>query len=269
MDTHASMELVELDRDHPGFRDPVYRARRNAIARVAMEYRPGEPVPDTPYTTVEHGVWRHVWDHLRPVHRRKACGRYRAALAQLELPTETIPQLSEVNEQLVGTFQLQPVAGLVTPQRFLTGLAQGVFYSTQYVRHHGTPLYTPEPDVIHELVGHAPLLQDPLFAEVNRAFGRAAQRSGPVQMEALIRLYWYTVEFGVVREEGAIKAYGAGLLSSFGELERIDTAPELRPFDVARIAVTDYDPTDYQPVLFLAEDLDQALTTLVTYLEQV
>ena len=149
--------IVQLDPDHPGFRDQEYRARRNAIARIASDYKPGMPIPVAPYTSEEHLLWGHIRDALEPAHQQHACGEYLECIKKLELPRDRIPQLREVSEkvQALSGFRLEPVAGLVEPQVFLETLADGVFLCTQYIRHHSTPLYTPEPDVVHEITGHA------------------------------------------------------------------------------------------------------------------
>src|SRR6185295_6964723 len=111
-------------------------------------------------------------------------------------------------------------------------LARGVFLSTQYIRHHSTPLYTPEPDVAHEIIGHAVTLANKQFAELNRLFGEAVRRTNLTsELDRLAHVYWFTIEFGVLRENGQIKAYGTGLLSSAGELAEMDKA-ELRPLDL-------------------------------------
>lgn len=267
------IELVQLDRDHPGFRDPAYRARRNAIARIAVEHRLGEPLPEVEYTPDEHAVWRTVWENLAPLHRRSACRSYVDALDRLALSRERVPQLREVSQSLerAAGFSLAPVAGLVTARVFLSHLATGVFLSTQYMRHPSAPLYTPEPDVIHELVGHAPTLIDPDFVRLSRLFGAAtlaSDASEPRVEEQIIRVYWYTLEFGVVEEDG-LKAYGAGLLSSFGELGRFATHAELRPFDLDEMARTPFDPTDYQRVLFVAPGFRQMVDSLSAWLERL
>jgi phenylalanine-4-hydroxylase len=260
--------IVQLDPDHPGFRDEQYRARRNYIAQIAMEYEPGAPVPEAPYTPEEHGVWHAVWKALEPAHRLHACAEYLACINRLGLPQTRIPQMREVSERVeaISGFRLEPVAGLVEPRVFLESLANGVFLSTQYIRHHSTPLYTPEPDVVHEIVGHAVTLASERFAELNRLVGQAVRRTNsPDALKRLARVYWFTIEFGVLREHGEVKAYGTGLLSSAGELEAMHKA-ELRPFDLEVASRQEYDPTHYQPVLFCADTFDAMYQTLRDFL---
>src|ERR1051325_2005797 len=219
--------IVQLSHDHPGFRDFAYRARRNRIAEIALAYRPGQPIPAAPYTNEEHQVWRAVWEALQPAHEQHACAEYRACVRQLELAPDRIPQLSEINRKVepLSGFRLEPVAGLVEPRVFLESLASGTFLCTQYIRHHSTPLYTPEPDVAHEIIGHAITLASNKLAELNRLFGEAVKRTtSAAEMDQLARVYWFTIEFGVLRENGEVKAYGTGLLSSAGELEEMHKA---------------------------------------------
>src|SRR5436190_8157544 len=251
--------IVQLDPDHPGFRDAEYRRRRNQIAQIALQYHPGDPIPDAPYTQEEHQVWATIWSALQPAHQAHACAEYRECLTKLNFDPDRIPQLREVNKtvQEISGFRLEPVAGLVQPRVFLENLADGVFLCTQYIRHHSTPLYTPEPDVVHEIVGHGVTLACPQLAELNRLFGRAVKRTNSAEkLEQLSRVYWFTIEFGVLRENGSVKAYGTGLLSSAGELEEMHEA-ELRPLDLAAIAHQKYDPTHFQPVLFCADSFNE------------
>jgi Phenylalanine-4-hydroxylase len=260
--------IVQLDPDHPGFWDAEYRARRNLIAQIAMNYEPGTPIPDAPYTAEEHGVWRAIWDALEPAHSRHACAEYLACVRRLNLPRERIPQMREVTARVeaISGFRLEPVAGLVEPRVFLESLANGVFLSTQYIRHPSTPFYTPEPDVAHEVVGHAVTLADERIAELNRLVGDAVKRRASAEaLNRLSRIYWFTIEFGVLREEGLLKAYGTGLLSSAGELEAMHNA-ELRPLDLDAASRQEYNPTHYQPVLFCADSFDAMYQTMKDYL---
>jgi phenylalanine-4-hydroxylase len=273
IDENAPAELMHLDADHPGFHDAVYRRRRNEIARAALHYREGEPVPSIGYTEKEHDVWAEVWRHLDPLHERYACRAYRDAGDRIALSRERIPQLATVNatiQPLLG-FRMAPVAGLVAAKSFLSQLGRDVFLSTQYMRHHSVPLYTPEPDVVHELIGHAATFADPTFVALNRAFGEAALRAHDDQetIDRIGRLYWYTLEFGVVREGGRLRVYGAGLLSSFGELGRFEREEELLDWNVDDIAATPYDPTQYQQKLFIAPSLDAMADDVQSWLRRV
>jgi phenylalanine-4-hydroxylase len=263
-------QLVELNPDHPGFRDPIYRARRNAIAKLALEHREGAPPPRVAYTDVENEVWRSVWEHLAPLHAARAVSAWRAAAARLDLDRSRVPQLAEVNELARHCgMEMYPVAGLIAAQQFLTALGRGVFRSTQYMRHHSMPLYTPEPDVIHELVGHATSFLSPEIVQLSRSFGEAALRADADAQVQLERLYWYTLEFGVALEDGELKAYGAGLLSSYGELGELGARATLAPFDLEVMAQMPYDPTDYQKVLFVAPSFDEMVRRLDAWLAAV
>lgn len=252
---------VHLDEDHPGFADPEYRRRRNQIAARALEWSPGQPIPRIDYTEQENEVWRTVCRELAAKHARLACAEYREAMANLALPTDRVAQLDEVGERLrpLTGFEYHPAAGLVPFEDFYGSLAEGIFHSTQYLRHHARPLYTPEPDLIHEVIGHGGMLASPHFAQLNRLAGQAARR---LQTDAgrdfFARVFWFTIEFGVLREDGEVRAYGAGLLSSYGEIEEFRSA-EIRALDIAQMGVLEYDITHYQPILYAAEGMEELL----------
>lgn len=250
---------VQLADDHPGVGDPVYRARRNSIAALALAWTPGDPVPHAQYTAEEHEVWQQVSRELAVLHERLACREYLDGAQRIHLPADRIPQLDEVTaavEPLTG-FRYVPAAGLVPLRDFYGSLADSRFHSTQYIRHHSVPLYTPEPDVIHEVVGHGNCLASDRFARLYRAAGGAARRvTTPQALEFVSKVFWFSLEFGVVREAGEVRTYGAGLLSSYGEIQQVARA-DLRPLDIARMGVQTYDITHYQPVLFCAESFDE------------
>ena len=222
------------------------------------------------HTEEEQEVWRTVWRDLAPLHDRYACRAYLGCSEKLDLDRARVPQLADVNLSLgrATGFRMRPVAGLVSDRNFLGHLGRSTFLATQYMRHPSRPLYTPEPDVVHELLGHAATFCDPAFARLNRAFGEAALRATPEQLGRIARVYWYTLEFGLCEEAGAVKAYGAGLLSSFGELGRFEEHEQLRPLDLDLVAATPYDPTDYQKVLYVGPALDRTAELVSGWLER-
>jgi phenylalanine-4-hydroxylase len=248
---------VHLAHDHPGANDPAYRRRRGEIAAAALAWRPGEPSPRIEYTEAEQNVWRTVCREIAPKHRRYAIGEYREALEKVALPTDRVPNLDEVSERIrpISGWSYVPAAGLVPLREFYGSLEQRVFHSTQYVRHPDVPLYTPEPDIIHEVVGHGHLLATPTFGELHRLAGVATNRlQDEDNLRFLSRVFWFSLEFGVVVEDGELRAYGAGILSSYGEIEQF-RGMEHRPIDLVEMGTADYDITAYQPVLYRAESV--------------
>ncbi|NKX90611.1 phenylalanine 4-monooxygenase [Nocardia coubleae] len=255
---------VHLSDDHPGVGDEHYRTRRNAIAALALDYRPGNPVPHIDYTDDEQQVWRIASAELARKHEVYACREVREAAARLALPRDHIPQLDDVSRLLhpLTGFRYVPAAGLVPLREFFGSFADRTFHSTQYIRHHSAPLYTPEPDAIHEIIGHANQLASPRFASLYETVGAAVGRlETDAALKFLADVFWFSLEFGVVREDGQIRCYGAGLLSSYGEIDEFRQAT-LRPLDVAQMGTISYDITHYQPVLFCADSVDQLVDVL-------
>lgn len=188
-------------------------------------------------------------------HRAYACREFLDGKESLGLPIDRIPQLAEVGERLAPLtgFRYQPAAGLVPLREFYGSLADKAFWSTQYVRHHSVPLYTPEPDVLHEVVGHGNTLADPRFTALYELAGRASRRVATTEaLEFISKVFWFTLEFGVLWESGELKAYGAGILSSPGEIEAF-RGMTIRPLDIAEMGTQIYDITDYQDVLYVAD----------------
>ena len=252
---------VHLAHDHPGANDPAYRARRNQIAAGALAWQPGEPAPAVEYTDAEQEVWRTVSRELRPKHEELAIREFNEGVASLGLPTDRVPGLDEVSERLrpLTGFEYVPAAGLVPLREFYGSLERRLFHSTQYVRHAALPLYTPEPDIVHEVIGHGHLLATPTFSELHRLAGVATNRlQRDENLVFLSKVFWFSLEFGVVMEDGELRAYGAGILSSYGEIDEFRTM-EHRRLDLTEMGTANYDITAYQPVLYRAESVAEVV----------
>lgn len=243
-----------------------YWTRREEIASLAA----GVDAPPTiiEYTDVEHEVWATVSASLGPLWELHASSGVLSAREGLGLPTDGVPQLVDVDARLrpLTGFGYRAVAGLLPADEFFAALARRVFSSTQYLRWEGSPLYTPEPDVIHEVMGHANCLACPEIAELHRMTGAVIGRLDDERSRLLIAdVFWFTVEFGVVREQGQTKAYGAGLLSSPGELEWFGEHAEIRPIDIVEMGTTPYDIDHYQPVLFEGQSLQHVVDVVGSF----
>lgn len=263
-------DINELHLDHPGANDEEYRKRRDYIASLAKKFRETGIVTDVDYTDEEQGVWRYVAGELEELHAQKASSFYLQAKRDLGISNDRIPQLTEMNRRLkeLSNFRLAPIEGLVETRGFLSWLSYRTMLSTQYIRHHSRPEYTPEPDIVHESIGHIPMFTNRNFADFSQFIGHGARIATDKQLEELGRLYWFTVEFGMIREEGELKAYGAGLLSSFGELEHaFSDEVERRPFDLEKVINTDYDYSEMQPVLYVISSYAELKEVTRKYIE--
>eukprot|EP00586_Coscinodiscus_wailesii_P001589 CAMPEP_0172484608 /NCGR_PEP_ID=MMETSP1066-20121228/12145_1 /TAXON_ID=671091 /ORGANISM="Coscinodiscus wailesii, Strain CCMP2513" /LENGTH=472 /DNA_ID=CAMNT_0013249253 /DNA_START=206 /DNA_END=1624 /DNA_ORIENTATION=+ len=276
---------IDLESDHPGFHDQVYRKRRGELAKVAREHKWDRPIATIEYTKEEKETWGAVWDEMEPLWEKYACKEYKNAISLLKktcgYSRENIPQQQSISTflQKRTQFKMRPVAGLLSSRDFLNGLAFRVFFSTQYIRHHSKPLYTPEPDICHELLGHAPMFADRDFADFSQEIGLASLGASDADIEKLARCYWHSVEFGLCREGEDIKAYGAGVLSSIGEMkhalsgrycdEDSGGTPEMKPWDPNVAALQEFPITTYQPIYFLAESLQDAKLRMRRYCEDL
>jgi len=280
VDEMATMVLEggqELEADHPGFKDEDYRSRRAVIADAAYRYKMGDQIEVIDYTPEEVNCWGLIWDRLMELLPEYACEEYLEAMELLQKEAgysrNKIPQLQDINEivQSRSGFKLRPTAGLLSSRYFLNGLAFRVFFCTQYLRHYSVPFYTPEPDVVHELIGHAPMFADPEFAKFSQEIGLASIGATDEQIEQLARCYWFSVEFGLCKgRDGFRKAYGAGVLSSFGEIEHSKSeVPEFREWDPFHAAQQDFPITTYQPIYYVANSFESARKKMYEFSESL
>lgn len=263
----------ELDPTHPGFHDLEYRERRKEVAQIAFNYKHGQAIPEVDYNAKEIETWRYIYIRLKEVYAKYACEQHNAAIRELEkgcgYSPDAIPQLQRVSEFLERRtgWRLRPAAGLLSARDFLASLAFRVFQTTQYIRHWGNPEHSVEPDCIHELMGHIPMLCDPSFAQFSQELGLASLGASDEQIEKFATLYWFTVEFGLCRERGQLKCYGAGLLSSYGEMEHAleSDKPALKEFVPEETAVEVYDDAEYQVSYYVAQSFDDAKMKIKQY----
>ena len=253
-------DRLELEDGHPGLADEAYVARRHhlfALCRRHRLERLGPPLID--YTDEEQRIWREVTPRLDELHRAHASAIYLAAKRALGISEDAIPQLRHLSEHLqqVSGMHLVPAEGPIPYKTFYSYIAGRGFPCTQFLRHGARPEFTPEPDMVHDCLGHVPPLMDPDYAALLTLIGRAASTStNGDHVLALKRLSWFSIEFGLIEEQGQTKIFGAGILSSIGEIPySLSTSVERRPFVTDVVIATEYDWSRMQDLLFVIPSL--------------
>ncbi|WP_312489692.1 phenylalanine 4-monooxygenase [Sphingomonas sp.] len=222
------------------------------------------------YTAEEHATWDTLFARQSKLLPGRASEAYLRGLDVLKLSRPGIPDFEELSERLMKLtgWQVVAVPGLVPDDVFFDHMANRRFVAGNFIRRPDQLDYLQEPDVFHDVFGHVPMLADPVFADYLAAYGRGGQRAlGMDALKYLGRLYWYTVEFGLVREDGDLRIYGAGIVSSYSEsrfaLE--DPSPNRIGFDLARVMRTEYRIDDFQQNYFVIPSYEELLrTTLET-----
>lgn len=215
------------------------------------------------YTEEENGVWRDLVAQQQPRVDELAARAFLEGQAQLNLPADRVSQCVEVSEILLDLtgWKVEPVPALIGFSRFFKMLSEQTFPAASFIRSRKDFDYIEEPDIFHEIYGHTPLLADPRIAKFSQAIGQTGLRCEKADYSWLIRLYWFTVEFGLMREAGQIKALGSGLASSPAELRHSvhETSVVRKPFDVIDILRTPYRIDINQPIYFVLDNLDELL----------
>lgn len=213
------------------------------------------------YTDAENKIWNTLITRQKANLPGKACKEYLEALELMNFPEDHVPQCKDVSKVLREStgWEVAPVPALINFPRFFGLLANKKFPAASFIRTEEELDYLQEPDIFHELFGHTPPLNDKRFAAFTHAYGRAGVRANKKDQAMLARLYWFTVEFGLIDSGDGLRSYGAGIVSSIGETEyalHSDKA-ERKPFDPIEMLRTPYRIDIYQPIYFVLESFDQ------------
>ena len=253
-------ELV-LDPGHPGEHDAVYVERRKVLFDRCRKHRLQRLGPPTiEYTPEETRIWREVSPLLHELHEKHACSMYLKAKKDLAITETEIPQLRTISDRLVKetNIHLVPAEGALPYRTFYESIAARGFPVTQFIRHGSHPEFTPEPDMIHDCLGHVPPLMNRDYAELLVLIAKAAATTDKGdQVLALKRFSWFSIEFGLIEEQRELKVFGAGILSSTGEIPHSLFSKEAnrRPFVTDDVINQDYDPSKMQVDFFIAPSL--------------
>src|SRR5688572_25168404 len=250
-------DTLELEPGHPGLGDAGYVQRRTELFALCRQHRLdrlGPPLID--YTAEETRIWREVTPKLHELHVRYACSIYLEAKNTLGISSREIPQLRALSDRLhrETRMHLVPAEGPLAYRTFYGYIAERGFPVTQFIRHGSHPEFTPEPDMIHDCLGHVPPVMNHDYAELLTLIGKAASTATHGEhLLALKRFSWFSIEFGLIEEHGDTKVFGSGILSSTGEIPFSLFSKDVRrrPFVTEEVIETDYDPSRMQDHLFV------------------
>ena len=218
------------------------------------------------YSDENHQVWRLLVRRRMGQLRNSASSAFLKGMERIGLNEREVPNLARLNAKLFARtgWKAVPVNGFLEPKLFFQSLAKRRFPTTVIVRSLQQLDYLPEPDIFHDVFGHVPLHADPIFADFLQRFGQlAAEARNDEETRLFTRLFWFTVEFGLVREQGDVKVYGSGLISSHADCTNALSAKcERRPFSLDRVLAQDFEIDKLQPVLFVLESFSQLFEAL-------
>ena len=215
------------------------------------------------YTSEQHAIWTELVTRRMPQLEQHACSAYLEGFEQIGLQVDQLPQLARVSARLQPRtgWNSTPVSGFLPSDAFFEMLAARKFPTTTWIRSRDAMEYTPEPDIFHDVFGHVPMHAHPVFADFLEHYGKVcASLKSAEALERMGRLFWFTVEFGVIHEAGKIKVYGSGLISSHGECTHVverGAGLEIREFNLDQVLHTVVDVSKMQPVLYAIESFDQ------------
>ena len=214
--------------------------------------------PDYPQS--DHESWKFLYERQMKYLPGKACDEYMDGVQKLNFTPEKIPALKDLSNVFMKTtgWKIARVPGLIDVQDFFELLRKKVFPSTDYIRGKKELDYTPAPDLFHDMFGHMPLLTNSNFASFYQMFGEAALNAKGMQRKWLETFHWFTVEFGLIKQNSEMRIYGAGIISSLGEVQHaLSKEVEVKNFEVEKIINQDYDVWHLQPILFAIESFEQ------------
>lgn len=213
------------------------------------------------YTETENQTWSTLIHRQLPVVKDRACNEFIKGLDILDFSMERVPQLPDINKKLYAAtgWQVEPVAALINFDKFFSLLANRKFPAATFIRIPEELDYLSEPDIFHELFGHGPMLTDQDLADFTAKIGELGVGARPKVQKFLARLYWFTIEFGLIRRNNELKIYGGGILSSIGEtIYSIESdKPERKPFDLITLLRTPYRIDIYQTNYFIIDCFKQ------------
>jgi phenylalanine-4-hydroxylase len=239
---------------------------RGDYARAATDFR--VPQDYSSYTSDEHAIWRTLFERQSALLGEHAAPEFMAGLRLLGIDAHSIPVLEQASERLkrLTGFEVIGVPGLIPEADFFAHLAERRFPVTVWMRRRDELDYLVEPDLFHDFFGHLPMLAHTVFANFIQAYGAiGAHAQNPAALKMLARLYWYTVEFGLVATSRGLRAYGAGILSSRGETVHAtrEAGPARISFDLQRVLRTNYLIDSYQKTYFVLDDIEQLFDSVL------